>query len=403
MEQGIVIVGGGLAGAATAESYRKAGGTEPILIVSVDGDRPVHRPPLSKEYLRGDETLDKVYVHPEGFYEDQGIQLQLNAHVGEIDRAAGEVVLADGRRIGYDTLVLATGARPRRLPVPGGDLPGVHYLRSLRSAQGLQSAYADARQAVIIGAGFIGVEVAATLTQRGIACTVVEMAPRVWASIVPPVVSDFVQRYYAERGVSFRFGTGVTAIVGEGRAQRVVLAGGETLAADLVVAGVGAALNTGLAEAAGLETDRGVVVDDHFQTSDPRIYAVGDIASFPDPVGGRLHLEHWDNALNQGRALGKTLAGQGEPFEHVAYFFSDLFDLSLNMVGYPAGWDDVIVRGDPADDRFTAIYVKDGIVRAALMINDDEHFDAWTRMVAAQQPVTDSLANPDQEPVLAAS
>jgi 3-phenylpropionate/trans-cinnamate dioxygenase ferredoxin reductase subunit len=195
----------------------------------------------------------------------------------------------------------------------------------------------------------------------------------------------------------------VTAIVGEGRAQRVVLAGGETLAADLVVAGVGAALNTGLAEAAGLETDRGVVVDDHFQTSDPRIYAVGDIASFPDPVGGRLHLEHWDNALNQGRALGKTLAGQGEPFEHVAYFFSDLFDLSLNMVGYPAGWDDVIVRGDPADDRFTAIYVKDGIVRAALMINDDEHFDAWTRMVAAQQTVTDSLANPDQEPVLAAS
>jgi 3-phenylpropionate/trans-cinnamate dioxygenase ferredoxin reductase subunit len=183
----------------------------------------------------------------------------------------------------------------------------------------------------------------------------------------------------------------------------VLLSDGETLNADLVVAGVGAVLNTGLAESAGLEVERGVVVDDYFQTSDPHIYAVGDIASFPDPIGGRVHLEHWDNALNQGRALGKTLAGEGSRFEHVAYFFSDLFDLTLNMVGYPAGWEDIIVRGEPADDRFTVVYVKDGRVRAALMVNDDEHFDSWTRLIEARQPVRPSLRDWSVAPLEAAS
>lgn len=401
MEPGIVIVGGGLAGAVTAESYRKAGGSGPILIISADPDYPVHRPPLSKEYLRGDETLDKVYVHPSGFYDEQTVQVRLNTRVDAVDRPAREVILDDGERIPYTTLVLATGARPRRLPVPGGDLPGVFYLRSLHSAQELQAAYANAKQAVIIGAGFIGMEVAASLTQQGIACTVVEMAPRMWASIVPPVVSDFIQRYYAERGVSFRFDVGVTAIEGNGRAERVVLSSGETLSADLVVAGVGAALNTGLAEEAGLDVERGVVVDDRFQTSDPHIYAVGDIASFPDPIGGRVHLEHWDNALNQGRALGAALAGQGAAFRHVAYFFSDLFDLSLNMVGYPTGWEDVILRGDPDGNAFTVIYARDQIVRAALMINDDRHFDRWTALIEARGQADTSLANPDEEPALA--
>jgi 3-phenylpropionate/trans-cinnamate dioxygenase ferredoxin reductase subunit len=223
-----------------------------------------------------------------------------------------------------------------------------------------------------------------------------------WSAIVPPVVSDFIQRYYQELGVSFRFDVGVTAIEGNGRAERVVLSDGETLPADIVVAGVGAVLNTGLAEAAGLDVERGVVVDDRFQTSDPHIYAVGDIASFPDPIGGRVHLEHWDNALNGGRALGATLAGQGTGFRHVAYFLSDLFDLSLNMIGYPSGWDDVIVRGDPEGNAFTSIYVKDGIVRAALMINDDQHFDAWTQLIEARQPAGAALADPEAEPVSAA-
>jgi len=403
VEPGIVIVGGGLAAATAAETYRTKGGTEPVTILSADVDRPVHRPPLSKEYLRGDETLEKVYVHSKTFYEKNRISLRLQTTVAAIDRVAGQVVLSGGERVGYGTLVLATGARPRTLQVPGADLPGIFYLRSLRSSQELQRAYGAAGRAVVIGAGFVGMEVASTLTQRGIACTVVEMAPRMWPAIVPPVVSDFVQRYYSEREVSFRFGVGVQTIEGDGHAERVVLEGGEILPADLIVAGVGAVLNTDLAQQAGLQIERGVVVDEFFRSSDPHIYAIGDIANFPDEVGGRLHLEHWDNALNQGRTLGQTLAGNPSRFEHIAYFFSDLFDLSVNMVGYPSGWDDVIVRGDPSEERFTVIYVKNEQVRATLMINDDEHFDAWTTLVNARQPVSSSLADRDVAPLQAVS
>jgi 3-phenylpropionate/trans-cinnamate dioxygenase ferredoxin reductase component len=402
MQRSIVIVGGGLAAAAAAESYRSAGGDVPVTILSADADRPVHRPPLSKEYLRGDATLDSVYVHHADFYTEQDIDLRLNTRVVAIDREAGEVVLAEGERIAYGTLVLATGARSRTVQLPGATLPGTFSLRSLASAEALKLTFADAARAVIVGAGFIGMEVAATLTQRGVRTTVVEMAPRMWQALVPPVVSDFVQSYYRDRGVDFRFSSGVRAIEGDGRVERVVLGTGESLEADLVVVGVGAELNTGLAEHAGLAVERGVTVDEFFQTSDPRIYAIGDIASFPDPVAGRIHLEHWDNALSQGRALGQTLAGKQSGFHHTAYFFSDLFDLSLNMVGYPSGWDDVIVRGDPADRQFTVVYLREGRVRAALMINDDEHMDAWTRMVDARQPADASLSDRDIAPLEAA-
>lgn len=393
MERGIVIVGGGLAGAAVAESYRKAGGTDRLLIVSADDELPVHRPPLSKEYLRGDEILENVYVHPASFYLEQQIDVRLGTRVDAIDRAADEIVLSGGERIAYRTLVLATGARSRSLPVPGAELSGVFYLRSLRSSDELRRAYSGARRAVIIGAGFIGMEVAATLARRGISCTVIEMGPRAWPAIVPPLVSEFIHRYYHERGVNLRFNVSVQRIEGEGTVERVVLSDGEILAADLVVAGVGAALNTELAADAGLQVERGVVVDERLRTADPHIYAVGDIANFPDPIGGRTHLEHWDNALHQGRFLGEVLAGSSHTYEHVPYFFSDLFDLSLNMIGYSSGWDEVVLRGNPADDSFTVIYGKSGIIRAALMVNDDEYFNAWTRLVGTRQTVAASLSH----------
>jgi 3-phenylpropionate/trans-cinnamate dioxygenase ferredoxin reductase subunit len=392
MDARIVIVGGGLAGAVAAESYRKAGGEAPITILSHDLDRPAHRPPLSKEYLRGEEERQRVFVHPEGFYEEQHIEIRTGTRVESLDLNAKQVVLAGGETVSFGTLVLATGARPRRLSVPGAELPGVFTLRSLRSAEKLRDAYRNAERAVIIGAGFIGMEVAATLTQRGVACTVVEALPRMWARIVPPVVADFIQRRFEQRGVAFRFGRGVAAIEGERRVRTVVLEGGEALSADLVIAGVGAQLNTELAETADLPIDRGIVVDSHLRTAHPDVYAIGDVANFPDPIGGSLHLEHWDNALQQGRTLGATLAGTPTRFEHVAYFFSDMFDLSLNMIGYPEGWDDIIVRGDPAERKFTAIYVREGVLRAALMINDDAHFAAWPELVKARLPVA-GIAN----------
>jgi 3-phenylpropionate/trans-cinnamate dioxygenase ferredoxin reductase subunit len=376
-----VIVGGGLAGAVTAEEYRKVGGTGSVVIVSHDPDRPVHRPPLSKGYLRGDEERDQVFVHPAGFYEENDIDLRLSTRIDDIDIAAKSLLLAGEDTLEYATLVLATGARPRRLTAPGGDLEGVRYLRSLSSSERLRAAYREAGHAVIIGAGFIGMEVAATMTQRGVSCTVVEMGSRMWPLLTPPEAAEAIQRYCEGKGISFRFGQSVTAIQGNGKVSAVELAGGEKLPADLVVAGVGAALNTDLAERAGLHVDQGVVVDEFFQASDPHVYAVGDIANFPDAIGGRLHLEHWDNALNQGRALGKILTGKREPFVHVAYFFSDIFDLGINMIGYPLDRDETRTMGDLEKPSFTTVYLKEGTVVAALLVNNDAEFDAWSHRV----------------------
>lgn len=397
----IVIVGGGLAGAAVAENYRKSGGAERVLLLSRDPDYPVHRPPLSKEYLRGDESRDKVFVHPPGFYDENGIEVRLETGVRSMDLTAKSLTLDNGDLVAFGRLVLATGSRPRRLPLEGADLDGVFVLRTLRSADALGRAAASARQAVIIGAGFIGMEVAASLTQRGIHCTVVDVGPRMWANLVPEVVSTSIEAYYHQRGVDFRFGAGIKEIQGQTRAESLVLATGERLPADLIVIGVGAQLNTELAEQAGLPVDQGVVVDEYLRTVHPDVFAVGDIASFPDPVVGRTHLEHWDNALQQGRAVASALAGTLTPFDHVAYFFSDLFDLSLNMIGYPGGWDDIVVRGTPSDTRFTTIYLREGVIRAALMVNDDEYFDAWAPLIRERRAIEsfrEALADPSVDP-----
>ena len=388
----IVIVGGGLAGAVAAESYRKAGGTGSVTILSTDPDLPVHRPPLSKEYLRGDEQRERVFVHPPDFYREQGIDVHVRSGVERIDLASRRVALEDASHFGFGSLVLATGARPRRLQVPGADLDGVHYLRSLRSSERLRTVAEYGSRAVIVGAGFIGMEAAASLAQRGVHCTIVETFPRVWARLLPQIVSEFVQQYFRDRGVDFRFGVPVREMQGDRSVEYVVLEDGERLPADLVVAGVGALLNTKLAAEARLEEAQGVVVDEFLRTAHPAVFAIGDIAAFPDPIAGRIHLEHWDNALHQGRAVGATLAGEETRFDHIAYFFSDLFDLSLNMVGYPAGWDDVLVRGDVADGRFTMFYVKGGVLRAALTVNDDAHLDTWTQLVRAQVLVREKLS-----------
>lgn len=383
----VAIVGGGLAAASAAESYRQAGGEGDVTIFSQEPDLPVHRPPLSEEYLRGDAPLSTVHVHTEEFYRGSTISVRLNSRVERIDPAAQTLFLSGGEAVEWDNCVLATGARSRHLRIPGFDLPGVYYLRSLTSAHELLAAYPQAQNVVIIGAGFIGMEVAATLTQKGVSCTVLEMAPRIWSGLVPEVTASFMKRYFEVKGVHFLFNTSVQALEGDSRVQSVALSDGSSIPADLVVAGVGAALNVELAENAGLRVDHGVIVNDLFRTSHPNMYAIGDIANFPDPIAGHIHLEHWDNALAQGRAVGKTLAGHPEPFQHVAYFFSDLFDLSLNMIGYPAGWDDIQLRGNLEAGTFTTVYLKEGIIRAALMVNDDAEFNNWSKVVAAQTPI----------------
>jgi 3-phenylpropionate/trans-cinnamate dioxygenase ferredoxin reductase component len=397
----IVIVGGGLAGAAAAESYRAAGGAGAILLLSEESTLPIHRPPLSKEYLRGDAESDSVLVHPQEFYTSNTIDIRPATRVQAIDTVGKTVLLHGGVSIGFRTLVLATGARPRRLNIPGSTRTGVHELRTLASSLHLRNDYAEGKRVVVIGAGFIGMEVAASLAQKGADVTVVEVGPRMWSRIVPEQVALRIQAEFERRGVQLVFGTGVQEIEGRDRVSGVRLADGTVFPADLVVTGVGAVLNTELAEAAGLPVTQGVVVDEYFRTAHPDIFAIGDIANFPDAIGGRLHLEHWDNALHQGRALGKTLAGDPAPYDHVAYFFSDLFDLSVNLIGYPNGWDEVIVRGDPSSTRFTTIYLRDRSIVAVLMLNDDAHFDTWTELVKARcsvSGVTALLADPSADP-----
>ncbi|HEX6509522.1 MAG TPA: FAD-dependent oxidoreductase [Chloroflexota bacterium] len=397
----IVIVGGGLAGAAAAEAYRKAGGSGRVVLVSEETTLPIHRPPLSKGYLRGVETLDSVFVHPAGFYTDHSISMRLGARVTRVDLFSKRVGLADGLEIGFGKLVLATGSRARRLPVQGENLKGVYSLRSLADADALRAELRPGRCAVIIGAGFVGMEVAASLTQAGLECTVVEMAPRMWARIVPEVPAQAIQHAYKRRGVSFRFGAGVAALHGDQHVRSVRLDDGTTLEADLVLAGVGVHLNTEIARDAGLDVDGGVRVDDYLTTSQSDVYAVGDIARFPDPVGGSIHLEHWDNALAQGRVVGATLAGRPSRFEHLAYFFSDMFDLSLNMVGYPTDWDDIVVRGNPEAESFTTLYLRNGALRAALMVNDEQNFSVWESLIESCRSLagnTATLANPELDP-----
>jgi 3-phenylpropionate/trans-cinnamate dioxygenase ferredoxin reductase subunit len=398
----IAVVGGGLAGASAVESYRANGGSGSVVLLSDDKDLPVHRPSLSKGYLRGEELLDVVLVHPSNFYESNNIEVRLGSRVHAIDHQARRLSVAGAGEIEYRELVLATGATPRRLSLPGSDLNGVYYLRSLQSSSVLRAAAQGAHHAVIIGAGFIGMEVAASLQVLGVACTVVEVAPRMWARVVPGQAASAIQTYFEAKDVQFRFGIGIEAIEGNHSVSAVRLADGTVLPADLVVVGVGVTLNTALAESVGLEVEQGVIVDEYFRTSQSDIYAIGDIAAFPDPIGGRVHLEHWDNALHSGRALGATLAGKAEPFRHIAYFFSDLFDLSINMIGYSAGWDDIVFRGDFGKPQFTAVYLKEGIVRAALMVNDDTHFGAWTQLVehaAATEGRRCVLSDPNRNPL----
>lgn len=382
----VLIVGGGLAGAVTAEEYRKAGGSGSVVLVTQEADRPVHRPPLSKEYLRGDAARDSVFVHPAGFYDENGIRVHSRTRVESVELASRQVLTSTGETHAFTTLVLATGGRPRRLRVPGSDLDGVVYLRSLASCDALRDGAERARRVVIVGAGFVGIEVAATLTQRGIACTVVETASRMWSRLVPPETASVIQHWCERRGVRFLFERVVRGFEGDSHVRSVVLDGGEKVPADLALVAVGAELNTDLAERAGLPVDHGIEVDSLLRTPAEGVYALGDVAAFPDPIAGRIHLEHWDNALHQGRALGKTIAGEPTPFEHVAYFFSDIFDLSLNMVGYPSPWDATAILGAPGEAHFTTLYMRDGRVTAALMVNDDARLDSWVRAVREGHP-----------------
>ncbi|MEU0406486.1 FAD-dependent oxidoreductase [Streptomyces griseorubiginosus] len=408
-DQTFVIVGGGLAGAKAAETLRTEGFTGRVILICDERDHPYERPPLSKGYLLGKEERDSVFVHEPAWYARNDIELHLGETVDAIDRTAKTVRFGeDGTLVRYDKLLLATGAEPRRLDIPGTDLAGVHHLRRLAHAERLKGVLAalgrDNGHLVIAGAGWIGLEVAAAAREYGAEVTVVASSSTPLYSVLGPELGNVFAELHREHGVRFHFGARLTEIVGQ---DGMVLAArtddGEEHPAHDVLAAVGAAPRTALAEAAGLEiADRahggGVVVDERLRTSDPDIHAAGDVASFHHALfDSRLRVEHWANALNGGPAAARAMLGQELAYDRVPYFFSDQYDLGMEYSGWapPGTYDEVVIRGDAGKREFIAFWLKDRRVLAGMNVNVWDVTDPIQQLIRSKTQVnTDALADP---------
>ena len=367
----IVIAGGGLAGAKAAETLRDEGFDGSLTIVCEERERPYERPPLSKDYLRGEAEREAARVHETGFYEDRDIALRLGEAATGLDADAGVVTLAGGDRLEFDRLLIATGAEPRRLPVPGGDLDGVVTLRTLDDSDRLRDIARSGGRLVVIGAGWIGCEAAASARQLGAEVTMIEMAPTPLAGVLGPTIGGLYADLHREHGVELLTEARVEAIEGDGRAERVRLAGGRAIDCTAVLAGVGVAPRTALAEAAGLAVGDGILVDATLRTSAPSVFAAGDVASALHPFydGRRVRVEHWANALNQGPCAARNMLGAEEPYDRLPYFFSDQYDAGMEYSGLASADDEVVVRGDLAGRELIAFWVAEGRVLAGMNLN----------------------------------
>jgi len=401
----IVIIGAGLAGARAAETLRAEGYTGELVLVGAEREHPYERPPLSKGYLQGSAELSSVYVHEPGWYGEQGVELRLGVAATAIDRAARRVLLADGSALPYERLLLATGATPRRLQVPGADLAGVHYLRTIADSQALREAFARGGEVVIAGAGWIGLETAAAARQAGCEVTVVEPDPAPLYRVLGPEVGGIFARLHERHGVRFRFGAAVTEPGGEdagrglapGRVREVALSTGEVLRADTVVAGIGVTPNVELAREAGLEVDDGVVTDASLRTADPAIWAAGDVARSFNPLLGRhIRVEHWANARNGGPAAARAMLGERVVYDRVPYFYSDQFELGMEFSGDITGHDEIVYRGSVEDLEFIAFWLRHGTVVAAMNVNVWEVVADLQALIRSGRPVeAKRLADPN--------
>jgi 3-phenylpropionate/trans-cinnamate dioxygenase ferredoxin reductase component len=397
MAEPFVIVGASLAGAKAAQTLREEGFDGGVVLIGDEAERPYERPPLSKDYLRG-EAEDKPYVHDDaGYYAEHDIELRTSTTVEAIDPGAHTVTLAGGETLAYDKLLLTTGARPRRLNLPGVDLDGVHTLRTLADSDALRARLDAGARIVTIGAGWIGLEVAASARQKGCDATILEHGRLPLERILGPELGEIYRDVHTEQGARFVGQARIEAIEGEDRVTGVRLADGTVLDADVVVLGVGVEPRVELAQAAGLEVDGGILVDAHLRTSAPDVYAAGDVANVLHPLyGERVRVEHWDNAIKQGPVAARNMLGQDTPWDHLPYFFSDQYDVGMEYAGRVTEWDAVVIRGDTAKREFLAFWCQAGRVRAAMNVNIWDVQDELRALIRSGNVVDRSrLADPN--------
>lgn len=392
----IVVVGTGQAGGWTARTLRDEGYDGRIVVVGEEPFPPYERPPLSKELLFGDMPVEKTYVFPQAMYADKNIELRLGIRAVAVDAQAHTVMLAGGETIAYDKLMLATGSRPRPLPVPGTELASVFMLRTIADTESIRHAIQPGESVAVVGGGWIGLEIAAGARKLGAKVTVVEALDRLCARAVTPDLSAFLKAAHEAQGVDIRLNAAVTRIEGRDRAEAVVLADGTRIPATVVVVGIGIVPNVELAAEAGLAIDNGIVVDAHGQTSHPDVYAAGDVANQPNNIlGRRIRLESWENAQNQAIAAAKSMLGKGAPFAEIPWFWSDQFDLNIQLVGLPVVWDQAVTRGSADARQFITFYLKDGRIEGAAAINSARDVRFVRRLMAAGRPLDPArLADP---------
>jgi len=392
-----IIVGASLAGAKAAETLREEGFDGRVVLVGTEDERPYERPPLSKDYLRGEVGREKVYVHDEGFYSEHDIELRLGTTAVDVNTSSNEVTLDDGDRLRYDRLLLATGSEPRRLTIPGGELDGVLYLRSVQDSDLLHERLDRGGAVVVVGAGWIGAEVAASARQRGLEVTVIEPASVPLERVMGAEVGAIYRDIHTDHGTEMLMGTGVEAFEGDKAVERVRTSGGRVIECDFVVVGIGVQPRTQLGAQAGLALDNGVVVDEHLQTSAQAVFAAGDVANARHPFYGEgIRVEHWANALHQGPAAARNMLGRAAPFDRLPYFFSDQYEVGMEYSGVARDWDRVVFRGDPASREFIAFWISDERVVAGMNVNVWDVNDSIRRLISQRVRVDDRrLADPD--------
>lgn len=388
MTERTVIAGAGHAAGQVVATLKQLKYAGQIVLVGDEDYLPYQRPPLSKKFLAGAMPAERLHFKPASFYDEPNIEIRLRTRITTIDRDNKSVHTEGGERISYDKLVLALGSRARRLRIDGADLAGVHYLRSIADVDDIRSELNHYRRTVIIGAGYIGLEVAAVMQQQGLDVTVVELADRVMSRVVSPEISDFYQIEHTNQGVKLRLSTSVSAFRGDKRIASVETTDGEQIPADFVVVGIGIVANTELAASAGLTVDNGIVVNDQCETSDPAVYAVGDCTAHPNAIYNRqLRLESVHNALEQAKTAAANICGKETHYSQVPWFWSDQYDLKLQIAGLSEGYDEIVIRGNPADRSFACLYLKNGQLIATDAVNAPREFVQSKGLIASHAKI----------------